>query len=266
MQTIVKETGSFTGFRRSDLMHDKTFVLKHWTGEPLLWMPYESGTHLMRVGNMTVRQRNEAMKVIDHMLTQQADAHFYLIEGPGFPPREIPPRMIRDEAMDLFEGHTRSESYEDEREGLERNANSAQYWVWILDRDNMPLGTEGPWGPYDAQTARTYARIGATEGTHERAVSRGKDPKAGNFEIMRIYRAGSGEHIYAGGGVAANASKPQAKFQLGDRVRIKGLGRKGTVSYIGDYDEYTEQYRYKVLEDDGTRLTWNENSLSLVGD
>jgi hypothetical protein len=79
-----------------------------------------------------------------------------------------------------------------------------QYWVWALDRDNMPLDTEGPWGPYDAQTARTYARISATEGSHDRAVSHGKDPRAGSFEIMRIYRAGSGEHIYAGGGVAAN--------------------------------------------------------------
>jgi len=81
-----------------------------------------------------------------------------------------------------------------------------QYWVWALDRDNMPLTTEGPWGPYDAQTARTYARISATEGSHDRAVSHGKDPRASSFEIMRIYRAGSGEHIYSGGGVTANAS------------------------------------------------------------
>lgn len=79
-----------------------------------------------------------------------------------------------------------------------------QYWVWALGRDNEPLTTEGPWGPYDAQTARTYGRISATEGTHDRAVSHGKDPQASSFEIVRIYRAGSGEHVYAGGGVVAN--------------------------------------------------------------
>jgi hypothetical protein len=77
-----------------------------------------------------------------------------------------------------------------------------QYWVWALGRDNMPLTTEGPWGPYDALTARTYARISATEGTHDRAVSRGADPE--RFKVVRIYQAGTGEHIYAGGGVAAN--------------------------------------------------------------
>jgi len=82
-----------------------------------------------------------------------------------------------------------------------------QYWVWALDRDNMPLTTEGPWGPYDAQTARTYARISATEGSHDRAVSRGADPE--RFKVVRIYQAGTGEHIYAGGGVTANASRRQ---------------------------------------------------------
>jgi len=209
MQAIVKETGPFTGFRRSDLMHDKTFILKHWTGEPLLWMPYLSGTHLMRLGNMTVRQRNDAMKVIDHMLTQEANAHFFLIEGPGFAPREIAPRMIRDEAMDLFEGHRRDEPYEDEREGLERRSfrSNADYYVWPLGRENVPLAGYGPYGPFDMTTAKTYARARSQEGTHDSAVSRGADPQ--RFDIVRIYRAGTGQRIFPEGAEGFEANESQ---------------------------------------------------------
>lgn len=84
---------------------------------------------------------------------------------------------------------------------------SEQYWVWALGRDKKPLATEGPWGPYDFQGARSYARISATKGTHDRAVSRGKDPLSASFEIVRIYAAGTGEHKY---GVAQMIGAPMA--------------------------------------------------------
>ena len=115
MQTIVKETGPFTGFRRSDLMkHDREFILKQWTGEPLLWFPYDSGTHMIRLGGRTTgRQRDEVLAVLDTAAVDFADVHFFIIEGPQFPPREVPGRQIRDEVMDLLEGEKRSEPYED---------------------------------------------------------------------------------------------------------------------------------------------------------
>jgi hypothetical protein len=68
------------------------------------------------------------------------------------------------------------------------------YYVWVLGRDNV-TAIEGPYGPHDLQGAKTFARIAATEGVHDRAVSRGLDPAAQSFEIVRQYRAGTGERI-----------------------------------------------------------------------
>jgi hypothetical protein len=116
--------------------------------------------------------------------------------------------------------------------------NAENYWVWALSRDNKPLTTEGPWGPYDYQTARTYARISATEGTHNRAVSRGQDPLASTFEIMRMYRAGTGEHIYGvaqrmGAPLAANAGRldeeaaSELKLYIDNTAELMGPGSQG---------------------------------------
>jgi hypothetical protein len=116
--------------------------------------------------------------------------------------------------------------------------NAENYWVWALGRDNKPLTTEGPWGPYDYQTARTYARISATEGTHNRAVSRGQDPLASTFEIMRMYRAGTGEHIYGvaqriGAPLAANAGRldeeaaSELKLYIDNTAELMGPGSQG---------------------------------------
>jgi hypothetical protein len=70
---------------------------------------------------------------------------------------------------------------------------NAGYYVWVLGADGYPLQTEGPHGPHDLQGAKTYARIAATEGRHDRAVSRGRDPETSSFEVVRVYRAGTGE-------------------------------------------------------------------------
>jgi len=85
--------------------------------------------------------------------------------------------------------------------------NSSNYWVWALGRGGKPLTSEGPWGPYDYAAARQYARISATNGSHDRAVSQGQDPLAASFEIVRVYRAGSGEQKY---GMAQRLGAPLA--------------------------------------------------------
>ena len=82
-------------------------------------------------------------------------------------------------------------------EGAPRHASNASgYYVWALARgSNAPLA-EGPWGPYATlESAKTFARIGATEGAHDRAVSVGLDPKVPRFQIVRRYQAGTGERL-----------------------------------------------------------------------
>lgn len=73
---------------------------------------------------------------------------------------------------------------------------NASYYVWPVASDGVtPLAGEGPYGPHDLQGAKTYARIAATQGAHNRAVSRGLDPRAASFEIVRVYRHGTGERL-----------------------------------------------------------------------
>jgi hypothetical protein len=66
------------------------------------------------------------------------------------------------------------------------------YYVWVLGSHNEPL-EEGPAGPHELESAKTFARISATKGAHDRVVSRGRNPEAPSFEIVRRYRAGTGE-------------------------------------------------------------------------
>jgi len=75
--------------------------------------------------------------------------------------------------------------------------NGSGYYVWPLARgSDQPLASEGPWGPYaHLDEAKTFARIGATEGAHDRAVSLGLDPNAPSFQIVRRYEAGTGERL-----------------------------------------------------------------------
>jgi hypothetical protein len=71
---------------------------------------------------------------------------------------------------------------------------NASYYVWVLDASGNPMA-EGPYGPHDLEGAKTFARISATEGDHDRAVSRGLDPESPSFEIVRRYRRGTGERV-----------------------------------------------------------------------
>ena len=81
-----------------------------------------------------------------------------------------------------------------ERVASEHTPNGG-YYVWVLSSHGEPMTSEGPHGPHDLQGAKTYARIAATKGAHDRAVSRGVSPQAPSFEIVRRYRAGSGERV-----------------------------------------------------------------------
>lgn len=79
--------------------------------------------------------------------------------------------------------------------GYEPNA-SGIYYVWVLRQgSDEPLSSEGPYGPMSLQSAEANARIGASKGIHDRAVSRGKDPSSGAFRIMSRYAARTGSRI-----------------------------------------------------------------------
>lgn len=135
--------------------------------------------------------------------------------------------------------------------GSYRSNAAEQYWVWALGRDKKPLTSEGPWGPYDYQGARSYARISATNGTHDRAVSHGKDPASASFEVMRVYAAGSGEHKYGvaqriGAPMAANARRaPQKKKTALDLVLDRVQRGKEEVTI--DADGYTSDLVEKII-------------------
>jgi len=82
------------------------------------------------------------------------------------------------------------------REPPSQRPNASGYYVWALaSGSNEPLA-EGPWGPYETlESAKTFARIGATEGAHDRAVSLGFDPESASFRLVRRYEARTGERL-----------------------------------------------------------------------
>ena len=69
-----------------------------------------------------------------------------------------------------------------------------RYYVWVILSDGTPKD-EGPYGPFEFLQAKDMARIGATEGSHDRAVSIGRDPQSDSFHIARQYRRGTGERV-----------------------------------------------------------------------
>jgi hypothetical protein len=75
-------------------------------------------------------------------------------------------------------------------------APNASHYVWVLfSRSDTPISSEGPFGPYSQSVADQFARIGASEGIHDRAVSVGKDPEARGFKIERRYAARTGTRL-----------------------------------------------------------------------
>lgn len=80
--------------------------------------------------------------------------------------------------------------------GLEPNMTKGIYYVWVLRQgSDEPLSSEGPYGPMTQLRAEQNARIGASKGIHDRAVSRGRDPSSGAFRILRRYAARTGQRM-----------------------------------------------------------------------
>jgi hypothetical protein len=72
----------------------------------------------------------------------------------------------------------------------------SRHYVWVLSPgSNTPLA-EGPYGPFDQFRASQMARIAATEGVHDRAVSVGRDPESRSFRITARYAARSGKRLF----------------------------------------------------------------------
>jgi hypothetical protein len=67
-----------------------------------------------------------------------------------------------------------------------------RYFVWVVDRQGKPLA-EGPYGPHTLDAGKTYARISATEGEHDRVVTLGANPNT--LTIVRHYKARTGERV-----------------------------------------------------------------------
>ncbi len=70
------------------------------------------------------------------------------------------------------------------------------YYVWVLPRSSDTPLSEGPFGPMPLQRAAQFARIGATNGAHDRAVSRGVDPERRSFSVVHRYAAGTGDRLF----------------------------------------------------------------------
>jgi hypothetical protein len=67
---------------------------------------------------------------------------------------------------------------------------NAEYYLWVL---REPQKT--PDGPLDRRTAINDARMAAENGRFDTAVSIGRDPSSGAFEIIRHFEARTGERL-----------------------------------------------------------------------
>jgi hypothetical protein len=65
------------------------------------------------------------------------------------------------------------------------------YYVWVIDKEGKPL-LEGPYGPHERGAAESLARIGATKGSHDRVVTRSRQPTDAGFKLVAEYEAGTG--------------------------------------------------------------------------
>lgn len=76
----------------------------------------------------------------------------------------------------------------------------AQFYVWVVGK---PGEVHGPYRTL--KSAKTFARIGATHGAHDRAVTRGRNPK----NVVRYYQAGTGASL-----VHENPTKQERVYRV----------------------------------------------------
>jgi hypothetical protein len=118
-------------------------------------------------------------------VTKEPDGLYYLWqERHGEKPIPADPYERKSSAIDALNvvaGHT--------------HRPNASHYVWVLPpRSDTPL-SEGPYGPMSLARASQMARIAATEGVHDRAVSVGSDPESSSFAIARRYAARTGARL-----------------------------------------------------------------------
>jgi len=76
------------------------------------------------------------------------------------------------------------------------------YFVWTVGYNKRtkvvrPLPKEpGPFGPHCFWNAKTFARIAATKGKHDRAVTLGWDITDPSFKIVRVYEGRTGIKLH----------------------------------------------------------------------
>ncbi len=138
---------------------------------------------------------NARRRLLDSILDQvKFREREVTIDADGYTPEQVEQIVAEAKARGLHvSGTQRWLLIGDLGSPSEHRAN-ASYYVWIIGRDDKPLD-EGPYGPKDLESAKTFARIGATEGEHDRVVSLGRDPGARSFEVVRRYQARTGERI-----------------------------------------------------------------------
>jgi hypothetical protein len=64
--------------------------------------------------------------------------------------------------------------------------------------------------------------------------------------------------------VSKRKREPKPKFKVGDVVKRDDGSMGGVVWSIYGYEEITHGYLYKVREDNGSLIYWNEGSMRLV--
>jgi len=79
--------------------------------------------------------------------------------------------------------------------GEYRSTGSNGYYVWTVDRDGVPYDRRGPWENPDE--AIGHAKVGSRAGNKfDHVVTFGSDPAATDFEIIKAFKAWSGEVHY----------------------------------------------------------------------
>lgn len=54
----------------------------------------------------------------------------------------------------------------------------------------------------------------------------------------------------------------KSKFNIGDKVKVKGLKGTYSISQVKEFDKAINSYRYKTIDtESGVTKTWNEKSL-----
>lgn len=72
---------------------------------------------------------------------------------------------------------------------------TSRHHVWLA-QGNEALTTEGPWGPFSLGQAKAFARVGATEGKHDRIVTAGAGRTPRAQRLVFRYEAGTGKRVY----------------------------------------------------------------------